>query len=108
MAQRSGDVETAIQRGQASLGTSQEHLELVAMALGDSNQAVQETTANTDEIIASVRQQREARDRIAGHVERMAGVAAENSSALARAATAMKDLEALSGHLNGLAVKFNV
>ncbi|MGE5465828.1 MAG: methyl-accepting chemotaxis protein [Ignavibacteria bacterium] len=108
MTTRSSDVETAIQRGQASLGTSQEHLELVAVALGESNCAVQETTTNTDGILASVQQQSEARARIANHVERMAGIAAENGSALARAAAAMKDLEALSGHLNGLAAKFTV
>jgi methyl-accepting chemotaxis protein len=108
MTQRSGGVEAAIQRGQASLGTSQEHLELVAMALGDSNQAVQQTTANTDGIMASVQQQTEARDRIAGHVGQMASIAAENGAALARVAAAMKDLEGLSAHLTGLAAKFKV
>ncbi len=108
MTQRSEGVEAAIERGHASLATSQEHLEMVAVALGESNQAVQDTTSNTDGIMASVEQQREARDRIAGHVGRMATIAADNCTSLERAAAAMKDLEALSGHLNGLAVKFNV
>jgi methyl-accepting chemotaxis protein len=101
-------VEVAITRGQTSLSTSQEHLELVAMALGDSNQAVQETTANTEQILGSLQQQNEARERIASHVDKMASISSENCSALTRAATAIRDLQALSGRLNGLAVKFNI
>ncbi len=108
MTMRSGDVEGAIQRGLASLGTSQEYLEQVAMALGESNQAVQQTTTNTDEIMASVRQQADASDTIARHIERMTGVAGETNAAVARAAAAMHDLQALSGRLGGLAARFNV
>jgi methyl-accepting chemotaxis protein len=108
MSKRSDGVETAIQRGQSSLETSQEHLELVAVALGESNHAVQETTANTDQILSSIQEQHDARAAIAGHVDRMAGISAENCTALTRAAAAMKDLQALSGRLNSLAVKFNV
>ncbi|MDD5250816.1 MAG: methyl-accepting chemotaxis protein [Rhodocyclaceae bacterium] len=108
MAMRSGDVEGAIQRGLASLGTSQEYLEQVALALGESNQAVQQTTTSSEEIIASVQVQAQANDRIARHIDRMAGFAGETNAAVARAAAAMRDLEALSGRLGGLAVRFNV
>ncbi|HEX8964661.1 MAG TPA: methyl-accepting chemotaxis protein [Rhodocyclaceae bacterium] len=108
MTERSEGVEEAIQRGQTSLATSQEHLELVAVALGESNQAVQDTTSNTEQIMASIQQQNEARERIGGHVDKMASISAENCAALTRAAAAMKDLEGLSGRLNALAAKFNV
>jgi len=108
MGSRSGEVEDAIQRGLASLGTSQEYLEQVAMALGESNQAVQQTTSNTEEIIASVKQQEQASNGIASQIERIARMAGENSGTLERAAAAMQDLQALSGRLNSMAVRFNV
>ncbi|MDO8933733.1 MAG: methyl-accepting chemotaxis protein [Rhodocyclaceae bacterium] len=108
MGSRSGDVESAIQRGLASLSSSQEHLEEVAMALSESSQAVQQTTADSQEIVASVQRQGEASDGIARHVERIAGMSEENSQALGRAATAMQGLQELSGRLNNAAARFNV
>ncbi|MCK9388746.1 MAG: methyl-accepting chemotaxis protein [Sulfuritalea sp.] len=108
MGGRSGDVEGAIQRGLSSLETSQQYLEEVAMALGESNQAVQQTTTNTEEIIASVKQQSVASDGIAQHIQHLASMARDNNAALERAAAAMHDMEALSERLNQVATRFNV
>ena len=105
---RSGDVEAAIKRGMASLATSQDYLEQVAMALGDSNQAVQKTTAETDDIVAALATQEEASNRIAGHIDAIVGMCAENRGALERAAGAMHDLEALAGRLDEVAGRFNL
>ena len=108
MGSRSGDVEEAIQRGLSSLGSSQDYLEQVAMALGESNQAVQQTTADAEEIIASVKQQSLASDGIARHIQQITRMAGENNSALERAAAATHALETLSGRLNGVAARFSV
>jgi methyl-accepting chemotaxis protein len=105
---RSQDVETAIQRGLVSLGTSQEYLEQVAMALGDSNQAVQQTTTDTEEIIASVKDQEHASAEIARHVEGIVAMGADNNAALERAAAAIHDLETLAGRLDDVAARFDV
>ncbi|MBI4986914.1 MAG: methyl-accepting chemotaxis protein, partial [Rhodocyclales bacterium] len=108
MGSRSGGVEDAIKRGLASLSSSQEYLEQVAMALGESNQAVQQTTTNTGEIIASVRRQEATSSGIAQQIEHIASMAGDNNAALERAAAAVHDLQALSERLNGMAVRFNV
>jgi len=108
MGSRSGGVEDAIRRGLASLSSSQEYLEQVAMALGESNQAVQQTTTNTGEIIASVRRQEATSSGIAQQIEHIARMAGDNNAALERAAAAVHDLQALSERLNGMAVRFNV
>jgi methyl-accepting chemotaxis protein len=105
---RSQDVETAIQRGMASLGTSQEYLEQVAMALGDSNQAVQQTTVDTEDIIASVKDQERASAEIARHVEGIVSMGTDNNAALERAAAAIHDLETLAGRLDDVAARFDV
>ena len=105
---RSEEVETAIQRGMASLATSQEYLEQVAMALGDSNQAVQQTTVETDDIVAALESQREASAGIAHRIEVIVGMGTDNRAALERAAIAMHDLEALAGRLDQVAARFNV
>jgi methyl-accepting chemotaxis protein len=108
MGGRSGDVEGAIQRGLSSLGTSQEYLEQVAMALGESNQAVQQTTTDTEEIVASVKQQSLASDGVANHIQQLAKMAGESNAALERAAVSMRDLETLSERLNHVATRFSV
>jgi len=105
---RSGEVEEAIQRGMASLATSQEYLEQVAMALGDSNHAVQQTTAETDDIVAALATQEAASNRIAGHIDAIVGMCTENRAALERAASAMQDLDALAGRLENTAARFNL
>ncbi len=105
---RSGEVESAIQRGMASLATSQEYLEQVAMALGDSNHAVKKTTAETDDIVAALATQEEASNRIAGHIDSIVDMCTENRAALERAASAMHGLEALAGRLEDAAARFNL
>ncbi len=108
MGGRSGDVESAIQRGLASLGTSQEYLEEVAIALGESNEAVQQTTGDAELIVGSAREQAQATELVARHVNEMSGMAGEIRTAQERAVAAVRDLETLSGRLATAAGRFQV
>ncbi len=85
METRSEGVEEAIQRGLSSLGSSQDHLEAVAIALSESVQAVQETTRDADEIIVSVQQQAHASEGIAGYIDRLARISGDNNAVSKRA-----------------------
>jgi methyl-accepting chemotaxis protein len=108
MGGRSGEVESAIQRGLTSLGSSQEYLEEVAIALGESNQAVQETTADTDAIVAAVKLQEQASDGIVRHIQGIASASDDSSAALDRTVAEMHTLQQLSERLRSVATRFNV
>jgi len=108
MGGRSGEVESAIQRGLTSLGVSQEYLEEVAIALGESNQAVQETTVDTDAIVAAVKLQEQASDNIVRHIQGVANASSDSSAALDRTVAEMHTLQQLSERLRSVATRFNV
>jgi methyl-accepting chemotaxis protein len=105
---RLGEVEGAIRRGQTSLSSSQDHLEAVALAIGESNQTVQQTSAHTEQIIASAGEQETVRAEIAQHIDSIAHMGSANAAALERAAAAMRDLETLAARLDQIAVRFEM
>ncbi|MCF8176157.1 MAG: hypothetical protein K9K30_13035 [Burkholderiaceae bacterium] len=102
MESRSDVVESAIQRGLASLGSSQEYLEEVAMALSESVQAIQETTKDTDGIAASLQVQTRAGEGFAGYIERIRGVSEENTMVMERAKPLIHGLQELSARLKNV------
>ena len=106
--QKSDTVEAALQRGLSSLATSQEHLEEVAMVLGEANAAVSQTTGGMSQITASVREQTVASNEIARNVEDIARMAEETAAAVAGAADATEELQALAGALDKVAGRFRV
>ncbi|MCF8197950.1 MAG: hypothetical protein K9J42_04240 [Sulfuritalea sp.] len=106
MESRSEGVEEAIQRGLSSLGSSQEHLEDVAIALSESVHAVQETTRDADEITASVQQQAHAGEGIAGYIDRLAEISGDNNSVSERAVQVAQGMKELSVSLHGMTARF--
>jgi methyl-accepting chemotaxis protein len=108
MGSRSGDVESAIQRGMASLATSQNHLEEVAIALGESNHAVQQSVSETDQIVGAARHQAEATEAVTGNMDQMADMARATSQAIEEAAAAVRDLEGISHALSAVSNRFRL
>ena len=106
--QKSDTVEAALQRGLTSLATSQEHLEEVAMVLGEANAAVTQTTSGMSQITASVREQTVASNEIARNVENISQMAETTASAVAQAADAASELQALAAALDGVAGRFRI
>ncbi|MBU0752732.1 MAG: methyl-accepting chemotaxis protein [Gammaproteobacteria bacterium] len=106
--QKSDTVETALQRGLSSLATSQEHLEDVAMVLGEANAAVSQTTSGMSQITASVREQTVASNDIARNVESIARMAEANAAAVDQAVDAAAELQTLAAALDAVASRFRV
>jgi methyl-accepting chemotaxis protein len=106
--QKSDTVEAALQRGLTSLATSQEHLEEVAMVLGEANAAVTQTTSGMSQITASVREQTVASNEIARNVENISQMAETTAAAVAQAADAASELQALAAALDGVAGRFRI
>jgi methyl-accepting chemotaxis protein len=108
MGSRSGDVEKAIQRGMASLATSQNHLEEVAIALGDSNQAVHQSVAEAELIVDSARQQSATTRSVTNHMDEIVSMATATTAAVEQTAAAVRDLEGLSHGLAAAANRFRL
>jgi methyl-accepting chemotaxis protein len=106
--QKSDTVEAALQRGLTSLATSQEHLEEVAMVLGEANAAVTQTTSGMSQITASVREQTVASNEIARNVENISQMAETTAAAVAQAADAASELQSLAAALDGVAGRFRI
>jgi methyl-accepting chemotaxis protein len=106
--QKSDTVEVALQRGLSSLATSQEHLEEVAMVLGEANAAVTQTTSGMSQITASVREQTVASNEIARNVENISQMAEATAAAVAQAADAANELQALANALDGVSGHFRI
>ncbi len=106
--QKSDTVEAALQRGLTSLATSQEHLEEVAMVLGEANAAVTQTTSGMSQITASVREQTVASNEIARNVENISQMAEATAAAVVQAADAASELQALANALDGVAGRFRI
>jgi methyl-accepting chemotaxis protein len=106
--QKSDTVEAALQRGLSSLATSQEHLEEVAMVLGEANAAVTQTTGGMSQITASVREQTTASNEIARNVENISQMAEATAASVAQAADAAAELEGLAAALDQVTARFRV
>lgn len=108
MGSRSGDVEKAIQRGLASLATSQEHLEEVAIALGDSNQAVQQSVTEAELIVDSASRQSAAANSVSSHIENIARMASATRASVEKSAIAVRDLQDISQGFSAAANRFQL
>jgi methyl-accepting chemotaxis protein len=106
--QKSDTVEAALQRGLSSLATSQEHLEEVAMVLGEANAAVNQTTGGMSQITASVREQTSASNEIARNVENISQMADATAVAVAQTAEAAAELQGLAAALDQVTARFRV
>ncbi len=108
LGEKSGEVESAIERGNASLAASQEYLERVAEVLGTVGAKVSEAHLGMTAISASVQEQTSASNDIAGNIERIARMSEENIASVHRAVNEAQQLEALAVTLSGFAGRFAV
>ena len=108
LGEKSGQVETAIGRGNASLAVSQEYLEQVAEVLGMVGSKVSAAHQGMRAIAASAQEQTTVSNDIAGNIERIARMAEENIASVHRAVAQAEQLEALAATLSELAGHFTV
>ncbi|HUW36678.1 MAG TPA: methyl-accepting chemotaxis protein [Rhodocyclaceae bacterium] len=108
LGEKSGEVEAAIGRGNASLAASQEYLEQVAEVLGMVGAKVSAAHQGMTTISASVQEQTTASNDIAGNIERIARMAEENIAVVRRTVAEAQQLEALALTLSELAGRFKV
>jgi len=102
--QQAGKVETSLDLGLSSLGTSQEHLETVAITLGEINQTVSQTTDGMGRINAAVAGQVQASAEITENIEQIVALASSYGITVRNAVASAHQLEALADELE-LAVK---
>jgi methyl-accepting chemotaxis protein len=104
--QQAGNVEVALNQGLAALATSQEHLENVAMTLGETNQSVGQTTEGMGRIHQAVQNQSRANSEIVVNVERIVALANTSESSVAALLAEAQELESLAGELGNAVQRF--
>ena len=105
---QSSAVEKAIQHSQKSLQVSQDYLEVVAMALGETTQSVTQSTDGMDNIAISVNEQKSASQDIAQHVEKIVQMTEENRSSIQKNTEATEHMEQQVGVLRDLVNHFRI
>lgn len=105
---QSVSVGKTVQQGQQSLQSSQDMLENVAMALGEANLSVTQTTQGVDNIAQAVNEQKSASNDIAHNVEKIAQMTEENMAAIQKNSIAADHLQGLSSTLLGMVGRFKV
>lgn len=108
LSQQAALVEKAIERGQGSLLTSQDHLEHVAMALGEANQSVSEASNGVDSITLSTNEQKSASNEIARNVERIAQMAEQNGEAVQQNTAEINSMELMASKLHEAVNRFKL
>lgn len=108
LSQQAALVEKAIERGQGSLLTSQDHLEHVAMALGEANQSVSEAGSGVDSIAVSANEQKSASNEIARNVERIAQMAELNGEAVQQNTAEINSMELMASNLHAAVNRFKL
>jgi len=78
------------------------------MVLGEANAAVSQTTSGMSQITDSVREQTVASNEIARNVENISQMAETTAAAVAQAADAASELQALAAALDGVAGRFRI
>ncbi len=106
--QQAGDVEVALDRGLAALATSQDHLENVAMTLGETNQSVGQTTQGMGRIHQAVQNQSRANSEIAANVEQIVALANTSESSVAALLAEAQELENLASELGNAVQRFRL
>jgi methyl-accepting chemotaxis protein len=102
--QQAAKVKAALDRGLGSLATSQEYLETVAEALGETNQSVGQTTEGMGRINLAVDNQSQASAEITNNVQRIVALASDGDIMVDQVADAGRQIEDLAAELE-LAVK---
>ncbi|CAG0979641.1 Methyl-accepting chemotaxis protein McpB [Rhodocyclaceae bacterium] len=105
---KSDIVESSLQRGLDALAASQGNLEQVAVALGEANLTVAQTTEGMESITDSVREQSGASKAISRNIESMAQMAESNQAAVAELADEAGRLELLAQELEGALEHFKL
>ncbi|MDK9725949.1 MAG: methyl-accepting chemotaxis protein [Sterolibacteriaceae bacterium MAG5] len=108
LSSKSDIVESSLQRGLDALAASQGNLEQVAMALGEANLTVAQTTEGMESITDSVREQSGASRAISQNIESMAQMAESNQAAVAELADEAGRLELLAQELEGALEHFKL
>jgi methyl-accepting chemotaxis protein len=105
---QASNVKIALDSGLAALATSQEHLENVAMTLGETNQSVSQTTEGMGRIHEDVQNQSRANNAIAANVERIVALAIASESSVAALLSESQELENLAGELGNAVQRFRL
>ena len=105
---QSESVGKTVKNGQASLQSSQDMLENVAMALGEANHAVTQTTTGVNNIAQAVNEQKSASNDIAHNVEKIAQMTEENLAAIHRNSASAERLLELSKNALELVGRFKI
>ena len=105
---QSVDIEKSIERSQQALLRSQDFMETVVMALGDTNNSVKKANQSVDEISRSIEEQKSGSNEIAENIERIARMSEENNLAVEGAAREVESLESLAAKLQGLVSRFRI
>ena len=107
LARQAAEVEAALDRGLAALGTSQEYLDTVAVALGETNQTVTQTTEGMGSIDAVVGDQTRAGGEIAAGIKRIVALTAACNDNIGAAVDSARRLEGLAEELESTVRRFN-
>lgn len=108
LSEQSQSVGQTILQGQKSLQSSQEMLETVAIALGEANSAVSQTTQGVDNIVHAVNEQKNSSSEIAKNVENIALMIRENMAEIRMNSAAAEHLHKLSAELFDIVSRFKV
>ncbi len=106
--QQAGKVESSLDLGLASLGTTQEHLENVAVTLAEINQSVGQTTAGMSCIDTAVADQSRASTEITANIDRIAALAANYGHTAGEVVTRAQELEKLAKELEIAVQRFRL
>ncbi|MDO9601105.1 MAG: methyl-accepting chemotaxis protein [Rhodocyclaceae bacterium] len=106
--QQAAKVESSLECGLASLGTSQEHLETVAVTLGEINQSVGQTSEGMGRINAAVGLQAQASSEISANLERIIAKAAGSDVTVGEVVASAQQLETLAGELEIAVQRFRL
>lgn len=108
LGEQSISVGKTVQQGQQSLQSSQDMLETVAMALGEANQAVNQTAREVESISQAMHEQKAASHDIAQNVEKIAQMTEENMSSIQNNTAATDRLQNLASSLREMVARFKV
>ena len=106
--QLAAKVRQTLEKGLAALTTSQEYLETVAEALGETNYSVSQTTEGTGRINAAVDNQNRASADITANVERIAVLSASGDARVGEVVASVQQLEELAAELEATLSRFRV
>ncbi|MEW6513257.1 MAG: methyl-accepting chemotaxis protein [Pseudomonadota bacterium] len=106
--QLAAKVKATLEKGLAALSTSQEYLETVAEALGETNYSISQTTEGMGRINAAVDNQNRASADITANVERIAALSASGDAQVSEVVMAVRQLEELASELEGVLGRFRV